>query len=183
LWNKHIQTVQIQQNKLCILYFGLNPAQETVYLKTIQKITPMDVSVSGTIDEETYPKKFRGGFSRLSPPWIRLWSLLSVLISILQFCENDVCFYVCFLLLYLNKDWGYVILREIDFLLKICCRFLAYTHRGKYILVYSHLQFKLYSFETRTHQKNSLGKVRVTWIHVHLGWHCTGRHYGAVNCT
>ena len=34
------------------------------------------------------------------------------------------------------QDWGCVILREIDFLLKICwSRFLAYTHRcGKYIL-------------------------------------------------
>jgi len=34
---------------------------EMVYLKTIQKITPMDVSVSGTIDQKTYLKKFRGG--------------------------------------------------------------------------------------------------------------------------
>jgi len=39
-----------------------------VYLKAIQKITPKDVAVSGTIDEETYLKKFRGGFSPLSPP-------------------------------------------------------------------------------------------------------------------
>jgi len=39
-----------------------------VYLKAIQKITPMDVSVSGTIDEKTYLKKFRGGFSPLSSP-------------------------------------------------------------------------------------------------------------------
>jgi len=44
-----------------------------VYLKAIQKITPMDVSVSRAIDEKTYLKKFRGGFSPLSPPWIRLW--------------------------------------------------------------------------------------------------------------
>ena len=28
----------------------------------------MDVSVSGTIDQKTYLKKFRGGFSPLSPP-------------------------------------------------------------------------------------------------------------------
>jgi len=28
----------------------------------------MDVSVPGTIDQKTYLKKFRGGFSPLSPP-------------------------------------------------------------------------------------------------------------------
>jgi len=48
------------------------PVQETVYLKAIQKITPIDVSVSGTIDEKTYLKKIRGVFSPLSPPWIPL---------------------------------------------------------------------------------------------------------------
>jgi len=32
----------------------------------------MDVSVSGTIDQKTYLKKFRGGFNLLNPPWIRL---------------------------------------------------------------------------------------------------------------
>jgi len=41
---------------------------EMVYLKTIQKITPKDVAVSGTIDEETYLKKFKGVFSPLSAP-------------------------------------------------------------------------------------------------------------------
>jgi len=45
-----------------------------VYLKVVQKITPMDASVSETIDQKTYLKKFRGGFSPLSPPWIRLWN-------------------------------------------------------------------------------------------------------------
>jgi len=44
------------------------PVLEMVYLKTIQKITPMDVSVSGTIDQKTYVKKFRRGFSPLSHP-------------------------------------------------------------------------------------------------------------------
>jgi len=39
-----------------------------IYLKAIQKIIPMDVSVTGTIDQKTYLKKFRGGFSSLSPP-------------------------------------------------------------------------------------------------------------------
>jgi len=43
-----------------------------VYLKAIQKILPIDVSPSRTIDQKTYLKKFRGGFSRLSPTWIRL---------------------------------------------------------------------------------------------------------------
>jgi len=45
------------------------PVQEMVYLKAIQKITPIDVSVSWTIDQKSYLKKFRGGFSPLSPPW------------------------------------------------------------------------------------------------------------------
>jgi len=35
-----------------------------VYLKTIQKITPMDVSVSGTINQKTYLKNLGG----LQPP-------------------------------------------------------------------------------------------------------------------
>jgi len=48
------------------------PVQEMVYLKAIQKITPMDVSVSGTINQKTYLKKFKGNFSPLDP-WIRLW--------------------------------------------------------------------------------------------------------------
>jgi len=38
-----------------------------------KKITLMDVSVTGTTDQKTYLKKIRGGFSPLSPPWIRLW--------------------------------------------------------------------------------------------------------------
>ena len=42
------------------------------------------------------------------------------------------------ILFYLNKDWGCVILREIDFLLKIADQFLAYTHRGKYIFYSNH---------------------------------------------
>jgi len=41
--------------------------QEMVYLKAIQEITPMDVSVSGTIDQKTYLMKFRGGVIPLSP--------------------------------------------------------------------------------------------------------------------
>jgi len=39
-----------------------------IYLKAIQKITPMDASVSGTIDEKTYLKNLGGGFSPLSSP-------------------------------------------------------------------------------------------------------------------
>jgi len=42
--------------------------QEMVYLKAIQKSTPIGVSVSGTIDQKTHLKKVRGGFSPLSPP-------------------------------------------------------------------------------------------------------------------
>jgi len=41
--------------------------QEMAYLKAIQK-SPMSVSVSGTTDQKTYLKKFRGGFSPHSPP-------------------------------------------------------------------------------------------------------------------
>ena len=44
------------------------PVQEMVYLKAIQKITPVDVFVSGTTDQKTYLKKFWGVFSPLSPP-------------------------------------------------------------------------------------------------------------------
>ena len=44
------------------------PVQEMIYVKSIQKITPMDVSVSGTIDLKTYLKKFRGGCRHLAPP-------------------------------------------------------------------------------------------------------------------
>jgi len=39
-----------------------------VYLKAIQKITPMDVSVSGTIDQRTYLKKFGRASAPLAPP-------------------------------------------------------------------------------------------------------------------
>jgi len=42
------------------------PVQEMVYLKAMQTIPPMDVSLSGTIDQKTFLKKFRGGFSPLS---------------------------------------------------------------------------------------------------------------------
>jgi len=38
-----------------------------VYLKAIQQITPMDVSVSGTIDQKTYLKKCRGASAPLAP--------------------------------------------------------------------------------------------------------------------
>jgi len=43
------------------------PAQEMVYLKAIQKNTPMKVSLSETINQKTYLKKIGGGFSPLSP--------------------------------------------------------------------------------------------------------------------
>jgi len=39
-----------------------------IYVKPIQKITPMDVSVFGTIDRKTYLKKFRGASAPLVPP-------------------------------------------------------------------------------------------------------------------
>ena len=38
--------------------FVLIPVQKMVYLKAIRKINPKDVSVSGTIDQKTYLKKF-----------------------------------------------------------------------------------------------------------------------------
>jgi len=38
-----------------------------VYLKAVQKSTPIAVSVSGTIDQKTYLKNLGGGFSPLSP--------------------------------------------------------------------------------------------------------------------
>jgi len=42
--------------------------QEMVYLKVIQKSAPMGVSVSGTSDQKTYLKKFRGASGPLVPP-------------------------------------------------------------------------------------------------------------------
>jgi len=42
--------------------------QEMVYLKAVQKITPINVSVSGNHRSKTYLIKFRGGFSPLKPP-------------------------------------------------------------------------------------------------------------------
>jgi len=41
-----------------------------VYLQAIQKITPMDVSVSGTISQKSYLKKFRRGSSALLAPLV-----------------------------------------------------------------------------------------------------------------
>jgi len=42
--------------------------QEMVYLKAIQKSAPIGVSVSGTTDQKTYLKKFRGASAPLAPP-------------------------------------------------------------------------------------------------------------------
>jgi len=42
--------------------------QEMVYLKAIQTSAPMGVSVSGTTDQKTYLKKFRGASALLAPP-------------------------------------------------------------------------------------------------------------------
>jgi len=39
-----------------------------VYLKVIQKITQMDVSVSGTIDQNPYLKILGGASAPLAPP-------------------------------------------------------------------------------------------------------------------
>jgi len=40
--------------------FVLMPVQEMVYLKVMQKITPVDISVAGTINQKRYLKKLRG---------------------------------------------------------------------------------------------------------------------------
>jgi len=42
--------------------------QEMVYLKAVQKSAPMSVSVSGTTDQKTYLKQFRGVSAPLAPP-------------------------------------------------------------------------------------------------------------------
>jgi len=52
--------------------FFLIPVQGMFCLKVVQNIIPMEISVSENSDQKTYPKKCRGGFSPLSPPWIRL---------------------------------------------------------------------------------------------------------------
>jgi len=38
----------------------------------------MDVSVSETMDQKTYLRKFRGALAPLAPPWIRLWLVIGV---------------------------------------------------------------------------------------------------------
>jgi len=58
-----------------------------VYLKVIQKITPMDVSVSVAIDQKMYLKKFRGGFSPLSPPG-SAYAKLSIFLSVADFVNH-----------------------------------------------------------------------------------------------
>jgi len=42
--------------------------QEMVYLKAIQESAPMGVSMSGTADQKTYLKKFRGASAPLASP-------------------------------------------------------------------------------------------------------------------
>jgi len=59
--------------------------QEMAYSMVVQKITPMDVSVSGTIDQKTYLKKFRGASA---PLWIRLWAGYFKVFSDLWNCGN-----------------------------------------------------------------------------------------------
>jgi len=60
-------------SKFSKLSFAFNifvpiPVQEMVYLKAIQKSTPIGVSVSGTIGQKTNLKKFRGASAPLAPP-------------------------------------------------------------------------------------------------------------------
>jgi len=54
--------------------------QEMVYLKAIQKISQMDISVSGTIDQKRIWKNL-GGVQPPYPPRIRLWNSLSFQLS------------------------------------------------------------------------------------------------------
>jgi len=57
------------------------PVQEMVYLKTTQKIAPMDVSVSGTIDQKNVSEKFRGRLSPLPLPgsaYVRINAFFSI---------------------------------------------------------------------------------------------------------
>jgi len=75
------------------------PVQEMVYLKTIQKITPVDVSLSRTIDQKTYLKKFRGGFSPLSPPIGSAYGLLESL-------RQKLTSRVALLRRLAGSDWG-----------------------------------------------------------------------------
>jgi len=55
----HIRTAKFGKISLAFNIFVPIPVQEMVCLKAIQKIIPMDVSVSGTIDQKTYLKRFR----------------------------------------------------------------------------------------------------------------------------
>jgi len=42
--------------------------QEMVYLKAVQKVIPMDVSLSGSMEEKTHPKNFTGCSTPLARP-------------------------------------------------------------------------------------------------------------------
>jgi len=53
-------TAQTQQKSFVFSNFVPIPVQGMVHLKAIQKITPLDVAVSETIDQKTYMKKIRG---------------------------------------------------------------------------------------------------------------------------
>jgi len=59
----HIELPKFGKISLAYNIYVPIPVQEMVYLKAVQKNypnVPMDVSVSGTIDQKTYLKKFRG---------------------------------------------------------------------------------------------------------------------------
>jgi len=61
--DREINTFRLSQFSKISFSFSIFvpiPVQEMVYLKAIQKITPMDVSVSGTIDQKRIWKNLGG---------------------------------------------------------------------------------------------------------------------------
>jgi len=57
---------------LHLIFSSLSLCKKWFTKRLYTKIIPMDVFVSGTIDQRKYLKNLGGSFSPLAPPWIRL---------------------------------------------------------------------------------------------------------------
>jgi len=94
-------------SKLSKISFACNifvpiPMQEMVYLKAIQKSAPMGVSVSGTTDQKTYLKKFRGESAPLVPPGSAYDDRLPICSNVRM--VSVLVSFLCFLLIQAKKQ-------------------------------------------------------------------------------